>query len=132
VNRMTIILTALAIVLGANILSAATNWNGKFWGDDSGIWKGTLYDNEQDPPIFKGGWSCEETGEEGTLYAILDYSGHGIFKIIEGTIYDSNGCKTGVWDGYFDQNIKPGYAEGKWALIDAYQAGKWQGKRILP
>ncbi|NLI99407.1 hypothetical protein GX441_12230 [bacterium] len=133
-KKVLLILGVLALVLGASSLSAATNWHGKFWGDSEGIWKGTLYDNEQDPPIFKGKWACEETAEEGTLYAVLDYAGHGIFKIVKGTIYDINGNLIGAWDGYFDQNIKPGYAEGEWKTFDdpdAIHYGKWQGKRIL-
>lgn len=131
-KRTILILTALTILLGASAVSAATDWHGKFWGDNTGTWKGTLYDNEQDPPIFKGAWTCEDTGEEGTLYAVLEYAGNGIFKIVTGTIYDSDGNKIGVWDGYFDVNIKPGYAEGSWTLVDVDRCGKWQGSRILP
>jgi len=126
------ILIILAILtIGATGLMAKTDWHGKFWGDFEGEWKGTLYGNEQDPPIFKGKWASEETGEEGTLFAGLEYCGHGIYKIVKGVIYDREGNEIGWWDGYFDENIKPGYAEGRWAHFDSFRIGKWQGKRIL-
>jgi len=51
---------------------------------------------------------------------------------VKGLIFNEYGKEIGKWDGYFDQNIKPGYAEGEWKLLEADLSGKWQGQRVLP
>lgn len=116
----------LTVLASAGSLWANTDWYGKFWGDLEGEWKGTICDT-QDPPYFKGVWTDGQ--QEGTLYADLEYAGHWVYKIVKGVIYDSEGNHIGYWDGYFDANIKPGYAEGKWWLVDVDAKGYWQGQR---
>lgn len=130
-----IVFAALLAALAASSLVAAnTDWEGKFWGDHEGIWTGTLYDDPLGPaaPHFEGKWTSADETEYGKLLADLKYEGHGIYTILKGIIYDIKGSEIGTWDGYFDVNIKPGYAEGKWAEFDEDHSGKWQGKRILP
>ncbi|MBN2378926.1 hypothetical protein JXM67_03895 [candidate division WOR-3 bacterium] len=130
-KKALLIVGVLTMLVSAGTLMAKTDWHGKFWGDSEGEWKGTLFGKEQDPPYFKGEW-VNSDGEYGKLYAVLEYAGHGIYKIEKGIIYDHKGNEIGVWDGYFDENIKPGYAEGTWSLPHSKQIGKWQGQRILP
>jgi len=129
-KKSLLLVVGIMLLVSATGLFAATEWYGKFWGDAEGEWKGTLYDKEVLPPCFKGVWT--DGHHEGELYAELEYAGHGVYKIVKGLIFNEYGKEIGKWDGYFDQNIKPGYAEGEWKLLEADLSGKWQGQRVLP
>jgi hypothetical protein len=127
-KKSLLLTVGILILVSATGLMANTDWHGKFWGDIEGEWKGTLVD-KQDPPYFEGVWT--DGDDKGKCYAELEYGGHGIYKIVKGVIYNENGYEIGKFGGYFDVNIKPGYAEGEWKTLWG-EYGKWQGKRILP
>lgn len=122
------LLCAIAVLLLASAasLQANTDWYGKFWGDAEGEWKGTIYDKEK-PFHFEGVWG--DGHQDGTAYAELAYEGSWLYKIVKGTLYNSEGDVIGGFDGYFDANIKPGYAEGNWWLEFINVKGSWQGQR---
>lgn len=128
-KKTLLLLAGLSLVFGATSLWANTDWHGKFWSETrEGEWKGTLIDIV-DPPRFEGEYSDGE--DAGKCIAELEYEGHGIYKITKGVIYNSDGYVIGKFTGYFDVNIKPGKAEGKWELVWG-EFGYWEGKRILP
>ena len=128
-KKSLLLVVGIMLLVSATGLFAATEWYGKFLGDAEGEWKGTLYD-EVRPPCFKGVWA--DGHHEGELYAELEYAGHGVYKIVKGLIFNEYGKEIGEWEGYFNESIKPGHAEGMWWLIDSHCEGKWEGQRILP
>lgn len=127
-KKALLIVGVLALLVSAGSVWANTDWHGKFWSDTrEGEWKGTLNDEAQDPPIFKGEWNDGEN--YGKLYAVLEYAGSGIYKIVDSKIINSDGYTIGVFEGFFDVNIKPGNAEGEWKLCWG-EYGKFKGQRI--
>lgn len=122
-KKALLLITAITLLASATGLVANTDWHGKFWGDREGEWKGTLYDLVK-PPHFEGVWNDGQ--DEGKCYAELEYAGHGVYKIVEGIIYNSKGYVIGKFDGYFDVNIKPGLAEGEWSLVWG-ESGEFKG-----
>jgi len=133
-KKALLIVTALALVLGASTLAAAnTYWQGKYSSGDQGIWKGTLYDDPTGPaaPHFEGKWASMDVAKQGKMYATLKYDGIGKYKIVKGVLFDEKGNVVGYWDGYFDLTVKPGVAGGSWAWIDGPVNGMWKGQMVL-
>lgn len=138
-------LALLLVVLGASSLSAEnTDWKGTYWGDPSGIaiqgtWKGTIFDNGPagTVPYFEGKWQSDiSDADYGTLYAVLNTDGGGIYKTDNGIIYDKFGVQIGNWLGVFDLvSSYPGVGKGEWKTFndpDAIHHGFWKGKQLLP
>lgn len=141
-KKTLLIVTALALTLGASaVLAENTDWAGHYWDPagtaNQGKWTGTLYvdDPSGTAPYFKGDWASEFTAEYGTVYATILDDGSGIYTVIKGVIYNSDGVAIGNWYGSFDLiSSIPGTAEGKWKLFDdpsLAHYGLWSGKQVL-
>ena len=128
-KKTLLIVAVMAVLFSAGSAWANTDWHGRFFNDFYGEWKGTLID-KQAPIMFKGSWQGVDFNIEGTMVATLEYAGNGIYKIVEGILYDRDGEKIGKWNGYFDLYCKPGDAQGAWVFDFAHSIGFWEGRRV--
>lgn len=112
-------------VLLAGSLFAQDHWVGTYWGDAEGIWKGSIYAN-QDPIRFEGVWSDEESGQEGTLIAYGDIV-DGYYVFDEGDALNADGEIIGHWSGKFPI-YTDAYVTGPWWGLHG-EEGKWGGYR---
>lgn len=122
-NKTLMILTLSLMLAGA--LFAQDRWEGTYWGDMAGIWKGEIY-VDQDPIRFEGVWVNEETGEEGALFAKGEIDS-GFYVFDEGDILSADGEVIGHWSGKFPI-WNDAYVTGPWWLLDGRE-GKWGGYR---
>ncbi len=122
-NKKNLILVALCVlILGSTTALTASDWAGTFWGDATGTWSGTLFE-DTDPPYFRGIW--DDGNQRGAMYGDAEEVQNGVFEVHIGYAENNLGTLIGYWNGTFNTNTDT--ASGDWAKVDMSAIGRWAG-----
>ena len=128
-GKKLLIVTALALMIGAGTLAAQANLTGTFSGDMEGSWHTTITlvtseESDIPVPVFDGVWTANAEPYDGYLTG-KGYTTDCCYVFEEADIANHDGELIGHWSGSFNY-VNDQYMTGPWHTFDGAK-GKWGG-----